>query len=294
MNSNVNRKHKNSVFSVLFSTPEILRELYSAIEGIDIPQDAIVNINTLSDALYMNQINDLSFTIDDRIVVLAEHQSTLNENVPVRLLMYIGRVYENIVNREKLYQKKLEKIPTPEFIVLYNGKKPCPDFQELRLSTAFKDICGLKLSEDGVLPLELVVQVYNINHGHNKEILGRSKNLTGYSILIGKINEYSENLPIEEAVTNAVKYCLEYGILTEFLKRHGSEVVNMLFEEITIEEIAEIRAREAAEEARTEGLSQGLDEAYRNVARNSLSEGVPIEIIQKITGLDMETIQSLK
>jgi len=68
----------------------------------------------------------------------------------------------------------------------------------------------------------------------------------------------------------------------------------MLFEEITIEEIAEIRAREAAEEARTEGLSQGLDEAYRNVARNSLSEGVPIEIIQKITGLDMETIQSLK
>ncbi|MCL2186399.1 MAG: hypothetical protein FWB86_11205 [Treponema sp.] len=47
MNQNVNRKHKDSVISALFSTPEILRELYSAIEGIDIPQDAIVDINTL-------------------------------------------------------------------------------------------------------------------------------------------------------------------------------------------------------------------------------------------------------
>ena len=78
METNVNRKHKDSVFSALFSTPEILRELYSAIEGIDIPADAIVDINTLSDALYMKQINDLSFTINDRVVVLVEHQSTIS------------------------------------------------------------------------------------------------------------------------------------------------------------------------------------------------------------------------
>jgi len=78
MDSNANKKHKDSVFSKLFSTPEILRELYSAIEGIDVPSDAIVNINTLSEALFMRQINDLSFTINDRIVVLIEHQSTIS------------------------------------------------------------------------------------------------------------------------------------------------------------------------------------------------------------------------
>ena len=77
MDSNANRKHKNSVFSALFGTPEALRELYSAIAGIDIPEDAIVDINTLSEALFMRQINDLSFTINDRIVVLIEHQSTI-------------------------------------------------------------------------------------------------------------------------------------------------------------------------------------------------------------------------
>ena len=120
MDLNVKRNHKNSVFSVLFGTPDVLRELYSAIEGIEIPKDAIVDINTLSEALFMRQINDLSFTIDNRIVVLIEHHSTVNENVPLRLLMYIARVYEKIIDRDKLYQRKLEKIPTPEFIVLYN------------------------------------------------------------------------------------------------------------------------------------------------------------------------------
>ncbi|MCL2765224.1 MAG: Rpn family recombination-promoting nuclease/putative transposase, partial [Treponema sp.] len=110
MDSNVNRKHKSSVFSTLFSNPEVLREVYSAIEGVDILPDAIIDINTLSDAIYMNQINDISFTINDRIVVLIEHQSSINNNVPVRLLMYIGRVYEKILEQDNLYQRKLVKI----------------------------------------------------------------------------------------------------------------------------------------------------------------------------------------
>ena len=299
MDTNVNRKHKDSVFSALFSTPEILRELYSAIEGIDVPPDAIVDINTLSDALYMKQINDLSFTINDRVVVLVEHQSTINENVPVRLLMYAGRVYEKIVDREKLYHKKLEQIPTPEFIVLYNGKEPCPECQTLRLSTAFKDLSGLKLSECGDLPLELVVQVYNINHGYNAEILKRSKNLNEYSLLMGKINEYNEKLPIEESVTNAVKYCIEHGILKEFLKKHGSEVVNMLFEELSLEEIVAIRSEEAAEEARekafiighAEGHAVGRGERNREIALNLLAEGSSPDFIQKVTGLSVNDIK---
>jgi len=168
---NLNKKHKSSVFSTLFSTPEALRELYSAIEGIEIPKDAIIDINTLSDVLFMEQINDVSFTIDDRIVVLIEHQSTINENVPIRLLVYIARVYEKIIDRKKLYQRKQIKIPTPEFIVLYNGKEQYPDHKELKLSTAFKNLEGLKLYKKGHIPLELVVQLYNINHGRNPELL---------------------------------------------------------------------------------------------------------------------------
>ena len=72
----------------------------------------------------------------------------------------------------------------------------------------------------------------------------------------------------------------------------------MLFEEITIEEIAEIRAREAAEEAREEGLveghAQGQAEEKRIIACNALSEGSTPDFIQKITGLSLEEIEKLK
>ena len=280
-----NRKHKDSVFSRLFSTPEILRELYSAIEGVDVPSDAIVNINTLSEALFMRQINDLSFTINDRIVVLIEHQSTISENIPLRLLMYIGRVYEKIVENRNAYHRKLIKIPTPEFIILYNGREDCPDHKELKLSTAFKDASGLKRPPStSDLPLELVVQVYNINHGRNPEMLKRSENLNGYSFFIKKVNEFKEQFSLAESVTHAVKYCIENNILKEFLEDNGSEVYNMLFEDLTIEEIVAIRCEEAREEGREE---------KRTIARNLLAEGSTPDFVQKITGLSLEEIGKL-
>jgi len=271
MDSNVNRKHKDSVFSALFSTPEVLRELYSAIEGIDVPKDAIVDINTLSDVLYMCQINDISFTIDDRIVVLIEHQSTINNNVPVRLLMYIAHVYEKILERDKLYQKKQIEIPIPEFFILYNGIEPYPDHTVLKLSTAFKNIKSLKLYQDS-LPLELIVHVYNINQGRNSEILKKCKTLDNYSIFIEKIREYGKDLPLDKSIRAAVKYCVENDILKQFLRNHGSEIINMLTDDITIDEIVAIRCEEAREETREED---------RNYFLELLDQGLSVDEIKQ-------------
>ncbi|MDR1868950.1 MAG: hypothetical protein LBQ82_03085, partial [Treponema sp.] len=59
-----NTKFKNSVFTLLFSDPALLRELYCALEGVSLPPDAPVSINTLDDVLFMDLINDISFEID--------------------------------------------------------------------------------------------------------------------------------------------------------------------------------------------------------------------------------------
>jgi hypothetical protein len=256
---NVNRNHKNSVFSSLFSNPDVLRELYSAIEGIPIPPDIPIDINTLTDILYKGQINDISFLIDNRLVVLIEHQSTINNNIPLRLLMYIARVYEKIVNRKKLYQTKLEKIPKPEFIVLYNGEKRHPDYKKLKLSDAFKNIEGLKLSDSNVMPLELVVQVYNVNHGHNPEILKKSETLDNYSIFIDKIREcQKEEKSLEKAAKSAIIYCIKNNILKDYLEAHASEVLNMLLTEWNQDEYLEVACEEAREEGREEGREEIL------------------------------------
>ena len=59
----VNKNYKASLFSLLFSDPDVLRELYSALEGVPLPSDVPVIINTLQDVLFMNRVNDISFEI---------------------------------------------------------------------------------------------------------------------------------------------------------------------------------------------------------------------------------------
>jgi len=287
---NVNRNHKNSVFSSLFSTPDVLRELYSAIEGIPIPPDIPIDINTLTNAFYMGQINDVSFLIDNRLVVLIEHQSTVNNNIPLRLLMYIARLYEKIIKRGKRYQNKLVKIPKPEFIVLYNGKENYPDYKELKLSDAFKDIEGLKLADNNVIPLELIVQVYNVNHGHNSEILKRSETLDGYSVFIDKIREYQkQEKSLEKAGRYAINYCIKNNILKDYLEAHASEVLNMLLGEWDKEEYLEV----ACEEAREEGHENGLKEGKLIIAKNLLEKGSTPEFVHEITGLPLDEIEEI-
>jgi predicted transposase/invertase (TIGR01784 family) len=293
---NVNREHKASMFSSLFGNPDVLRELYSAIEGIPIPPDIPVEINTLSDVLFKDKINDLSFLIDNRLVVLIEHQSTINNNIPLRLLIYIAYIYKTIVKKRNLYEKKLKKIPFPEFIVLYNGNAKYPDHKELRLSNAFKGIKGLKMAD--AIPLELKVQVYNINHGHNTEILKKCETLDNYSFLIDKIREYQKKrIKLEEAIKNAIKYCIENNILKEYLEKHGSEAYNMIFSEWIWDEALEVAHEEGWEDGLEEGMEKGREEGREEgiefTARNALSKGIPVQTVQEITGLSLEKIVEL-
>jgi hypothetical protein len=117
----VNTRYKDSVFSFLFSDPNTLRELYGAIKGVDLPPDVSITVNTLEDVLYKTLLNDISFEIDNKLVVLMEHQSTINPNMAIRLLMYIARIYEKIISGRSIYGSKQVYIPRPEFIVFYNG-----------------------------------------------------------------------------------------------------------------------------------------------------------------------------
>ncbi|MDR0313071.1 MAG: Rpn family recombination-promoting nuclease/putative transposase [Treponema sp.] len=292
---NVNKQFKDSIFSLLFSNPDVLRELYSAIEGVNLPPDIPININTLSDVLIKKQINDISFTIDNRLVVLIEHQSTVNNNMPLRLLLYIARVYEKIIDYRKMYQVKLEKIPSPEFIVLYNGSEPFPDYKELRLSEAFKNVENLRLIEDACFPMDLVVQIYNINQGHNTEILKKCGILYNYSFFIDKIRKYQEqNILLDEAVKSAIKYCIDNDILKGFFKTHSSEVFNMLLTEYDHNVELEVVREEAFEDGLEKGKAEGIEGALLTTARNALAKGIPIDTIQEITGLDMTVIESLR
>ena len=292
-----NAKYKASVFSSLFAEPDDMRMLYSALEGVTLPPDVPIEPNTLSDVLYRGRINDISFTFGGRLVIVIEHQSTINPNMPLRLLMYIARIYEKIIDQRAQYEKALKKIPAPEFIVLYNGTLPYPDQVTLKLSDAFEDAAGLRGTIPATPDLELVVKVYNINKGHNDAIVQKCEKLYGYSFFVDKVREMERELPKEEAMKAAIGYCIKHNILKRFLETNSSEVFNMLITEWSIEDEKAASFKEGREEGREEGIEEGRGEGAAKkqeaIVKNALLKGFPFDTIRDLTGIDMEEIKTI-
>jgi predicted transposase/invertase (TIGR01784 family) len=284
----INRQHKDSVFSLLFGNPAALRELYGAITGVELSPNAPITINTLEDVLYKTLLNDISFEVAHKLVILLEHQSSINPNMAFRLLLYIARVYEKITSGKNMYGRKKLFIPRPEFIVLYNGTVSYPDEAELRLSDSFEDATSLGIPKENIPKLELVVKVYNINQGHNEGMARRCERLRGYSAFIAKVREYEALMgDMEAAMREAIRYCVEHDILKEFLRENGSEVMNMLLTEWKLEDALVVEWEEGLEE----GLEKGLEKGHEEAARNLLDFGMSPEQISQALKLPLDRVR---
>jgi len=274
----VNREYKDSVFTLLFGEKDNLIELYNAIFDTHYGSDTDIQITTLRSVLFMEQINDISFVIDGKVVVLIEHQSTINNNMPLRMLLYIARIYEKISDNENLYRTKQITIPRPEFIVLYNGKAEAPDEQILKLSDMFA-----KYGEESPIELELAVKVYNINQGRNPQMAQRSETLKGYELFVQLVREYEkETKDFREAISRAIKECMNRNILKTFLETHGSEVMNMLLTEWKLEDALRVREME--------GREDGREEKTVEIAKTMSANGVDVNTISKYTGLTVDEV----
>ena len=201
--------------------------LYNVMNGshYDNPDD--VEIITLDGGISLSVRNDAAFVVDARLSIY-EHQSTICPNMPVRSLIYFTVILSEIFNEKNskskigknIYGKRLVKIPTPHFVVFYNGEEDQPDVQELKLSDAFE-----KPTDDPKLELKCIV--YNINAGKNRQILQKCVWLDEYMMFVNKVREYHSGKSYEELgndIELAIDYCIDNNILKDFLKTHRSEV----------------------------------------------------------------------
>lgn len=171
----------------------------------------------------MKMVNDLAFVIAGALN-LYEHQSTYNPNMPLRFLLYIAEEYDKLIHQQDvdLYGSKLIMLSTPQCVVFYNGDKETGDEELLQLSNAFQN-------KDIPADLELTVHLRNINLGHNVDLMNQCHKLWEYASLVGRVNEnLAGGMTREIAVEEAVSYCLDQGILTDFLKENRSGVLGML------------------------------------------------------------------
>lgn len=251
-NETSNREWKSSAFTTYFGTPERAAELYRALEHDEEIGPEDIEFATLEGVLFMARKNDMAFTVRKKVLVIGEHQSTINQNMPLRNTIYYGRTMEKLIPAKDIYKTKKIYIPTPEFYVFYNGVAPQPPEQILSLSDSY-----LVMTDDPMLQLK--TKVININLPVNHEILQKSRAVYEYSWFVQRIRDYLiKGLGRDEAVALAIKDCLGEGIMTDFIREHGSEVENMLFTEFNLDDALEVRYEEGKMDGNLEGSMKML------------------------------------
>ena len=245
-----NREVKDSAFTTYFGKPENASKLYAALGEEDVSPEDITYV-TLEGVLFIARKNDMAFTVKNRVLVISEHQSTINENMPLRDLIYLGRTLEKLLNKKSLYRRKIIPIPTPEFYVFYNGDASYPSEKILHLSDAY-----LEKREHPMLELE--VKVININLSSGHRLLKECRPMYEYSWFIQHIKDYlADGWNRDDAIIQAVQDCMDNGIMAEFMREHGSEAVNMLYTQWNWDDAMEVEREEAYEDGVVDGKSLG-------------------------------------
>ena len=279
---NANAQYRDTVFRDYFNNEHRLLSLCNAVLETNYKDESKIEINTLEGNFFSGQKNDVSCSIQDRFLVMVEHQSTVNPNMPFRFLSYVAQLFNNLVKaREKIYRNEEIKFPDPLFYVFYDGDSNEPLEQELRLSDLLKGTSNR---------LELIVKMYNINDGIGQPLLQKCDYLRDYSKLVGKVKKgISEGLSRRQAITSAINWCIENGFMQNYLLQKKDEVFGMLDWQWNMDE-----AQVAWEnKGREEGISIGEVKKAEIIAAKMLRKGKDFSEIQEWTDLPMQRIKEL-
>lgn len=285
-----NRKYKDSVFTDLFGSDRDAKknfiELYNALSGNDFKLNEVeLERKIIEQTLYKTFNNDVSWEINGKLIVLVEHQSTVNENMPLRCLEYVTRIYEGIVPVKARYAEKVYKLPNPDFYVVYVGKKELPEEQELRLSDAFYTKDSSKL--------ELVVTVKNCSSSKLLPVVKKCSILKQYCQFIEIVEHNYNKLFPKKSFKKAIEIAMEQGILKDYLDRKSREVINMLCAKYDYKMDIAVKQEEAREEGIAIGMQEGARQKALELAKRFYSNGASVELIAKSLGMPVEQVEKI-
>lgn len=278
------REYKSGVFSMLLEEPENALDTFNALNDSDYWDVSLIRIHKIGGKVLLSVRNDASFLIDS-FFYLYEHQSTYNPNMPLRFLLYFSELIWDLIHEKNLdlFGRKQILIPTPKFIVFYNGLEERPDIEKFELADSYEHKC-----EEYDLKLSCIV--YNINPGYNDELKKKSKVLCGYTVFVEKVRRYADEYDqLQDAINRAIDECIEEGILVDFFERKREVILEMEVLDMTFERREKLIARDSREEGRAEERIN----TERERARAEKAES-HIELLEKQNRELIEMIEILK
>ena len=286
---NYDRNYKASIFAMLYEKKENIMDLYNGIYDDKCTDPDEITVNTLTDedgvesGIFARFRNDLSF-IFGAYLNMFEHQSTINNNIPIRMLIYVTELINKMVPRKQLYKETAVKIPAPRFVVFYNGEKDAPLETELKISDQYA-------AEQTNPDLELKVVVYNINTQKGSELLEKSHTLREYMIFVDRartaLSKAKDELEKRQALEKVIDECISVGVLTELLTERREEIIMTSI--LNYDQTAHEQA--LYEDGYEEGALIGTLKAVRGMMKNM---GVSLEKAMdtlEITGKERDAIE---
>ena len=240
------------MFCSLFRNQKYLLQLYKELhpEDTDVTAD---DIHTQSlNAVFVNTLyNDLGFTVEKKgvshFVILMEAQSAWNNNITMRMFIYLGATYYKYLGDKsiELTDKRKLTLPAPELYLVYTGddRKNIPD--------------TLKFRDQMFEGKGMVDMTVNVIHSPGNTIIGQY--IAFCKILNTQVRLHGYG---KKAIAETIRICLEKSILDEFITKHRQEVMSMLaafFDEESQREMHDRAIKsQAKEEGRVEGILQTL------------------------------------
>ena len=277
-----NDKYKDALFKVVFGeNPENALSLYNAIHHTSYTNVEDLRITTLRDTVYIGIKNDVSFLFNHDMN-LYEHQSTYCPNIPLRGLGYFADLYKmhlggEEASGERMYERRLLKIPAPKYYVFYNGTENADETEELHLSSAY----------EGEGDIEVTAHMVNVNKGYNKDLMAHCKPMADYSEFIYRVREHlRQGLSKEEAIRSAIDDCIRDGVMVDLLRKERDRVENMLIIGLTEEQKEHLHKME---------LEQEREEAQYEAVDRIVADGFyDVESACNILGVELEAYNEYK
>ena len=294
----------DSSYKQLFSHPRMIEELLCSF--VHEPWVGQLDFSTLEKVSGSYISDDLRDREDDVVwkvrigdswvylYILLEFQSTIDRFMAVRLLTYIGLLYQDLIKSRQIKGK--QKLPPVFPLVLYNGQKRWQIATDLR-SLLDQMPAGLEpyqpqyrymvLDQGSYTASELeelrnlVAALFQLEHSRDPETLQR---------LVGHLVEWLKT-PDSEPLRRSFTHWLKRVVLPERLTEAEQEQIDELVE---VQTMLEKRLQQWKKEWKAEGKLEGRLEGRLETARGLILQGVSLSVIAAATGLSIEQLESVR
>ncbi len=290
------KKEYDSAYKYLFSNKRVFHQFLTRFIHEDFARKILLEDIELVDKTFVSdefiqRESDIIYKVktqhkDVYIYVLVEFQSTVDKTIPVRMLLYILQLYDQLFRNS---QKG--KLPAIFPVLLYNGSK------EWIIPNDIQNLIERTIPSRYIPSFEYYPVIEN---KISDRVLKRIKGTVAAIIYLEK--QKDEEL-LQDAVDTVVELIKEehpeqLRMFSVWLNRMFHEAFNeKKLESIT--ELTEVKSMltQIAEQIEERGIQQGMQQGMQQNAReNALkmkSREFSVKDIADITGLTVEEIQSL-